>query len=117
MYTFDKDLESRVMGIYFRMTYFGCGENSEEDKAFIQNNKFKVSSIKIGDIHRVVSLGCHPAVIISIKNNMCYSLLLTTEENTENIIGPINSRYITVFVTGTMIKNKKDTLNITDSRC
>ena len=52
MYTFDKDLESRVMGIYFRMTYFGCGENSEEDKAFIQNNKFKVivteDSIKNG---------------------------------------------------------------------
>jgi len=38
----DKELQQKVMGIYFRMNYFGFGENSEEDKAFIINNKFKV---------------------------------------------------------------------------
>ena len=31
------------------------------------SGKFRVSSVKVGDIFKVVSLGCHPVVIISIN--------------------------------------------------
>ena len=67
------------------------------------NSRFRVDSIKVGDIFKVVTLGCHPAVIISIKNGVCYCLLLTTEETTESIIGPITSRYMNGFVTSTLV--------------
>jgi hypothetical protein len=38
----DKTLQDKVLGIYFRTSYMGFGENTQEDIAFIQQNKFKV---------------------------------------------------------------------------
>jgi hypothetical protein len=38
----DKLLEREVMGIYFRQTYSGFGQNSDEDVNFITKNKFIV---------------------------------------------------------------------------
>lgn len=68
---------------------------------------FRVSEVKIGDIHKVMTLG-HPAVIIAIKDNICYSLLLTTEETTVGILGPIASRYINGYVSNTIVTNQKE---------
>lgn len=67
------------------------------------NNRFKVDKIKVGDIFKITTLGCHPAVIISIKGGVCYALLLTTEKTTENILGSITSRYISGYITSTLI--------------
>ena len=54
----DKTLQDKVLGIYFRTSYIGMGENTQEDIAFIQQNKFKVfideESMKNGyDIDKV----------------------------------------------------------------
>lgn len=38
----DDQLEEKVMGIYFRMNYFGMGENGPEDIAFLHENKIQV---------------------------------------------------------------------------
>lgn len=65
-----------------------------------------VDKLKIGDIyiHRVLS---HPAVVISIKNNICYSLLITSEETTEGILDEAKTRYLIYpsFITATMVSN------------
>lgn len=67
------------------------------------NHRFKVDTVKIGDIIKATTLGCHPVVIISIKNDICYGLLITSEEKTDGILGTINSRYISGYITSTLV--------------
>ena len=43
MIEFDDLLQDKVMGIYFRMTYMGFGENEPEDYAFLAENQIKVA--------------------------------------------------------------------------
>jgi len=42
MLEIDDLLEEKVMGIYFRMNYFGMGENGPEDYQFLQENEIKL---------------------------------------------------------------------------
>lgn len=42
MIEFDDKLQEKLMGIYFRFSYFGYGENSQEDIDFLKENKFQV---------------------------------------------------------------------------
>lgn len=42
MLEIDDLLEEKVMGIYFRMNYFGMGENTPDDFSFLHENKIQV---------------------------------------------------------------------------
>lgn len=74
-------------------------------------HKFKVNKVSIGDIYKVNTLGSHPVVIISIKKGVAYGLLLTSEEKTEFILGPITSRYMEGFVTNTLVTSSLNSVS------
>ena len=40
---FDDLLQDKIVGIYFRMTYMGFGENEPEDYAFLAENEIAVA--------------------------------------------------------------------------
>jgi len=68
------------------------------------NRTFNVNDVKIGDIFRFAELGGHPAVVISIKRGICYSLLLTTEATCSNILFPVTSRFLqNNYITDTLV--------------
>lgn len=83
----DKTLRDKVLGIYFRTSYMGMGENSQEDIAFIQQNKFQVfideESMKNGysmDKERIKELKfLHPYTLKSMSVNR-YSSTIELEE-------------------------------------
>ncbi len=68
------------------------------------NKTFTVDDVKIGDVFRFAELGGHPAVVISIRRGICYSLLLTTESTCSGILFQVKSRYLqNNYITNTLV--------------
>ena len=60
--------------------------------------------IKIGDVYNCRELGNHPCLVIKMKNNLVYSLMLTTNKETIGIIERCESRFYPLsFITQTLI--------------
>jgi len=81
--------------------------NVKQIKTIINSMKFnqicqQTNELKIGDI--VTCRLRHPSLVIKIKNNLVYSVLLTTEETTEGILMKSNSRFFTTsYLTNTVV--------------
>lgn len=59
--------------------------------------------IKVGDVFLNVSLH-HPAIVIKVKDEIGYCLLMTTEETTPGILTKLESRFFKFsFITSTLI--------------
>lgn len=69
--------------------------------------KFEI--VKVGDVWNNKGLGGHPAVVISIKKDKFYSLLLSTSESKYHNIYKSNSRFFQgSYLTNTVICSSKE---------